>query len=36
MIEGTITKIKTENRSLGQKLGKGATGKKLDAREKET
>jgi hypothetical protein len=34
-IVGTIERIKTENRSIGQKLGTGPVGQKLTQREKE-
>src|SRR5277367_555905 len=34
-IEETIENIKTENRSIGQKLGKGPVGQKVEAKEKE-
>jgi hypothetical protein len=33
-IADTLEKIKTENRSIGQKLGKGAPGQKLTAKDK--
>src|SRR5271170_6937023 len=34
-IEETLENIKTENRSIGQKLGKGPVGQKVEAKEKE-
>jgi len=34
-IEETLKNIKTENRSIGQKLGKGPVGQKAEAKEKE-
>jgi len=34
-IEETLESIKTENRSIGQKLGKGPVGQKVEAKEKE-
>jgi hypothetical protein len=34
-IEETLEKIKTENRSIGQKLGKGPVGQKVESKEKE-
>lgn len=34
-IDGTIERIKSENRSIGQKLGTGPVGKKLTQREKD-
>ena len=34
VIEETLEKIKIENRSIGQKLGKGPAGQKVDAKEK--
>ena len=34
-IAGTIERIRTENRSIGQKLGSGPVGQKLTPREKE-
>jgi hypothetical protein len=33
--EETLENIKTENRSIGQKLGKGPVGQKVEAKEKE-
>ena len=35
MIEETLENIKTENRSIGQKLGRGPVGQKVDAKQKE-
>ncbi len=34
-IEETLEKIKTENRSIGQKLGTGPVGKKVEAKVKK-
>jgi hypothetical protein len=34
-IEETLENIKTENRSIGQKLGKGPVGQKVEANEKD-
>jgi len=34
-IEETLENIKTENRSIGQKLGKGPVGQKVEAKEKD-
>ena len=34
-IETTLEKIKTENRSIGQNLGKGPPGQKAEAKEKD-
>ena len=34
--ELVIQRIKSENRSIGQFLGKGAAGKKIDERQKES
>jgi hypothetical protein len=35
LIEETLEKIKTENRSIGQKLGKGSVGQKITSKDKE-
>ena len=35
LIEETLENIKTEKRSIGQKLGKGPVGQKVEAKEKE-
>jgi hypothetical protein len=35
MIEETLENIKTENRSIGQKLGRGPVSQKVDTKEKE-
>ena len=35
LIEETLEKIKTQNRSIGQKVGIGHVGQKVDAKEKE-
>ena len=35
IIEETLENIKTENRSIGQKLGKGPVGQKVEAKEKD-